>query len=369
MTLAEQGNPFPQSFEEHLARVPEVIYADTAFRGDFDESPPQHTTRWISYYVKNGTQCHEYLTLNTDYEVGNLDDWKTAYRKPWTIGEALYKDRLYQLEETDLPASLHLGGMESSLQGWLSIVHFLAMIASVFIIPTLIISALILGPEIISEFKREPLYYLFFAPLPLWWITYKLKKSGYLAKFSKPKKPLISFHRATGLVTINTKKSSETLPFREFQCCGMTVFTPNNGIKRLAFGLKHRHSPTWVRLEGSMTAAYSGYPWPLTVRWELISHYMNVTRPLPDIPIFGPFRHLDPTTREWDKKHNRPKTVWLDMPHEEYRSLASAAMKAVETYPVPKYPTTKNSTDRSSLGEKQKDWEPAGDGKHWYQLG
>lgn len=359
MTAIHKAEDYPQSFDEHVDRLPEVTYADTAFKGDFDESPPTNTTRWISYYIKNHTRCHEYLTLNTEYEVGDLREWKSAYCEPWTQGEAQYQQRQYLSNGSELPAALHLTNMAQSLQEWIKTIQSLSLIGSIFIAPTLIISFLIMGVDMIYSMLSEPLYFLVFLPIPIWWLTNKILDAGWSAKYSKPDKPSFSFHRDTGMVTIRTKKHSTTLPFREFQGCGMTVYAPNSAIKRLAFGIKHKHSMIWARMEGSLTAAYSAYPWPLAIRWELLTHYMDITRPLPDIPIFEPFRHLDPTTKEWDKKHNRPETVWLNMPEEEYRSLTSAAMKVAQHYPV----------DANQDSEDLKNWKPAGDGKHWYQLG
>jgi hypothetical protein len=34
--------------------------------------------------------------------------------------------------------------------------------------------------------------------------------------------------------------------------------------------------------------------------WDLIRQYMDVTRSLPDIPLFEPWRPLDPTTKSHD---------------------------------------------------------------------
>lgn len=359
MMAIHKTEDYPQSFDEHVARLPEVTYADTAFKGDFDESPPKSTTRWIGYYIKNHTRCHEYLALNFGSEVGMLRQWKKIYCEPWTQGEAQYRQKQYLSNGSELPATLHLDNLSQSLLEWVKTIRSLSIIGSIFILPTLIISLLIMGLDLIYSMLSEPLYFLVFLPIPIWWLSNIILDKGWIAKHSKPDKPAFSFHRDTGMVTIRTKKHSTTLPFREFQGCGMTVYAPNSAIKRLAFGIKHKHSMIWARMEGSMTAAYSAYPWPLSVRWELITHYMDVTRPLPDIPIFEPFRHLDPTTKEWDLKHGRPKNVWLNMTDEDYLKLMSDAVDAAKNYPV----------DSLSESKDNSQWKPAGDGKHWYQLG
>lgn len=360
MTAIHKTEDYPQSFDEHVARLPEVTYADTAFKGDFDESPPKNTTRWIGYYIKNHTRCHEYLALNFGSEVGMLRQWKKIYCEPWTQGEAQYRQRQYLSNGSELPATLHLDNLEQSLLEWLKTIHALAIIGTFVAVGSPVMGLILVGLYWPFSIVTTPwLLATHFIPPLVLWVTYSIEKAGWLAKHSKPDKPAFSFHRDTGMVTIRTKKHSTTLPFREFQGCGMTVYVPNSAIKRLAFGIKHKHSMIWARMEGSMTAAYSAYPWPLSVRWELITHYMDVTRPLPDIPIFEPFRHLDPTTKEWDLKHGRPKNVWLNMTEEDYLKLMSDAVDAAKNYPV----------DSLSESKDNSQWKPAGDGKHWYQLG
>jgi hypothetical protein len=91
---------------------------------------------------------------------------------------------------------------------------------------------------------------------------------------------------------------------------------------------------------------------------ELVNHFMDVSRPLPDIPELEPYRHLDSTTREWDKENSRLERLWRDMLYEEYEALVEASLQAVESYPF-----------LNPRLVKKKGWKHAGDGKHWYQIG
>ena len=47
--------------------------------------------------------------------------------------------------------------------------------------------------------------------------------------------------------------------------------------------------------------------------WDFIQNYMDVTRPLPDIPALEAYRHLDPVTADHDRKNKRSARHWRDM--------------------------------------------------------
>ena len=47
--------------------------------------------------------------------------------------------------------------------------------------------------------------------------------------------------------------------------------------------------------------------------WERLVRFMDNTKPLPDIPEYEGYRHLDPITAEFDKHNNRPEVYWRDM--------------------------------------------------------
>ena len=59
----------------------------------------------------------------------------------------------------------------------------------------------------------------------------------------------------------------------------------------------------------------------------MIQAYMDVSQPLPDIPMNEPFRHKDSTTIAYDKAHNRKPDFWFSMNDEEF---IQAATKIIE---------------------------------------
>ena len=55
--------------------------------------------------------------------------------------------------------------------------------------------------------------------------------------------------------------------------------------------------------------------------WDLIRQYMDVTKPLPDIPLFEAYRRLDFTTRAYDEKKGRDPLHWRNMNEEDYEAF------------------------------------------------
>lgn len=359
MTATSNALECPENIEEHVARLPETVYSSTAFIGDFDEAPARHSTWWVKDYLENNTRCHEYLVLNQTYEVGELCEWKERYFKQWTKAEANYNQRQYLNHGSDLPAAYHFWSVEFTLLGFLEVMQFLALMGSFMSIGSPILGSFLMMDLywVLSIFYDPVLLTIHLVPILLFFAVKALIKSGIPSSISKTPRPTISFHRNTGMVKIRRRMKTKTFPFREMQGAAFTTYDPHSKLKRLAFGIKHKHSSAWATMEGNLTASTPLERWTLNLRWEFLTHFMDVSRPLPDVPMLEPFRHLDPTTREWDKKNGRDKTIWLNMSNEAYKSLCSAALESAKQYPY-----NKSNTKRSQ-------WKPAGDGKHWYQLG
>lgn len=53
--------------------------------------------------------------------------------------------------------------------------------------------------------------------------------------------------------------------------------------------------------------------------WDMIQQFMDVTKPLPDLPIFEPFRHRDPITAAHDCRIERDPFKWRKMTPEFWR--------------------------------------------------
>ncbi|EAR10061.1 hypothetical protein MED297_08231 [Reinekea sp. MED297] len=159
--------------------------------------------------------------------------------------------------------------------------------------------------------------------------------------------------RDTGMIRLfNNNKEWADLPFQEFE--GFNTMIPTGrGSQTRKLSMVHR--PTGAGLlvgEGGVDG------WHPALLWEFYQHYMDVSRPLPDVPEFEPYRHLDPTTREWDKQHNRPERYWRDMDPETYKQMVDEAITAAKAYPFLEPETAETQQ-----------WAPSGQGKHWFQMG
>ncbi|PPC75659.1 hypothetical protein C4K68_19370, partial [Pokkaliibacter plantistimulans] len=47
--------------------------------------------------------------------------------------------------------------------------------------------------------------------------------------------------------------------------------------------------------------------------WSFVQQYMDISKPLPDVPLWEFFRQLDPTTRAFDARRQRKRRLWRDM--------------------------------------------------------
>jgi len=66
--------------------------------------------------------------------------------------------------------------------------------------------------------------------------------------------------------------------------------------------------------------------------WEYVLAFMDNTQPLPDVPEFEPYRHLDPLTAEFDKKNNRPAKYWQLMAFEQQNKIAEKFNDAAKVF-------------------------------------
>jgi hypothetical protein len=60
--------------------------------------------------------------------------------------------------------------------------------------------------------------------------------------------------------------------------------------------------------------------------WDTLQRYMDITQPLPELPILEQFRHLDPTTAEHDRQSKRDPRRWRDMPYRVWERRGRAEM-------------------------------------------
>ncbi len=138
--------------------------------------------------------------------------------------------------------------------------------------------------------------------------------------------PEWEINRRTGLVTVWSyprkrlfrKREEPTVthyPFYEFD--GWVRAAADRFGPRYDFVLCHRYKKLEVHL-GEMLSL-NRFPNACYAHWDFIQNYMDVTRPLPDIPQFELYRHLDPVTAEHDRSTSRPARYWRDMDDKTFR--------------------------------------------------
>ncbi len=125
----------------------------------------------------------------------------------------------------------------------------------------------------------------------------------------------VAFCRRSGLV----KTFQGNFPFYEFDAF-IEMAADMKGNQRHTLKVRHRYPQfskdkrsglpmefTFPTDTGSIAERYA--------MWDMLSRFMDVSQPLPDIPRLEPFRHLDPTTRAFDEagKRGRPATYWRDL--------------------------------------------------------
>lgn len=162
--------------------------------------------------------------------------------------------------------------------------------------------------------------------LPCWGIGYLLEKYFPHFVYRLPKGPKWELNRRTGMVTLyhdpdKSDKPGEIMaqaPFDEWD--GYLLSVPD------------RQGNVWYRLN----LVHKVHEWALPLNqlmpvttnqedvlafWPMICRYMDVTQPLPDIPMFEPFRHEDYRTVRHDEKSERHPRFWRDMAPERYEEF------------------------------------------------
>jgi hypothetical protein len=167
--------------------------------------------------------------------------------------------------------------------------------------------------------------FLFGISIPtIWWILAKILLMTNLFKHQNN----ILFHRRKGTISIPRKKSPPLeLPFDEFEGFLGSSVNPS-GSTDYHLILAHRYTATLIQNP-------SGHqdPCVINVEWEIMQQFMDISKPLPDIPSAEPFRERDPVTATYDKQLNRPPRYWRDMDIAKAKQMQDAAYKAASQYP------------------------------------
>ncbi|SEP17435.1 hypothetical protein [Aquisalimonas asiatica] len=299
-----------------------TTYADTAFAGSRpDDLPPGQDLESMGYFGRKalgvrlpllGPQCWEPMAAATNvFELDRLREGSGG-----------------QLEKDLAEREPHRCRMWASRADPLVLIAQFGAFAGFIAVVSLAVVMLFLITDGLSEFARERISaqftYFFLPSFILWLLCRLLVRSGWFTL-----KRDTRFYRDTGMVSLwaGRKVGRVELPFAEFEAFASPVSTAVGTIRH-RLGLIHRGTGYSVGYPGAQVDL-----WETQVIWEAMQQFMDVSRPLPDIPEFDGTRHLDPVTAEYDRKSGRPQRYWLDMERSHASALHERARKAARAYP------------------------------------
>lgn len=132
-------------------------------------------------------------------------------------------------------------------------------------------------------------------------------------------------NRQTGMLTIGRRfQKSFSAPLYEFDAT--LEFRPGpHGNSGFAIWLHHRYTSVEVFLGAKIQSLGMNLEEALAF-WDTLQRYMDVTQPLPELPILEQFRHLDPVTAKHDQQNKRGPRHWRDMPYRTWEHRGRAEM-------------------------------------------
>lgn len=140
------------------------------------------------------------------------------------------------------------------------------------------------------------------------------------------------FFRPTGLVKFRTwREETFEAPFIEFDPY-ISYHVQPKGPTSYKLQLRHRYSG-WQTV---VAEVHNTLKHELYAHWDELQRYMDVSQPLPDIPALELYRHLDPTTADYDAagKRGRPADYWATLDLEWWEKEGYPAhMENIRNFP------------------------------------
>lgn len=119
------------------------------------------------------------------------------------------------------------------------------------------------------------------------------------------------FNRIDGMVRFKRRfRKLFVAPFEEFDPV-LRVMPTGHGSHDYAIWLYHRYTNKKLCLAVKVHALGLDRVNALAF-WDCLQRYMDVTQPLPDLPVLEQSRHLDPVTAAHDVQTGRPERRWRD---------------------------------------------------------
>ncbi|HIF9194871.1 TPA: hypothetical protein ACX6PX_000075 [Photobacterium damselae] len=219
---------------------------------------------------------------------------------------------------------------------WWGLIYFYAVtfakVIALIMMPMFFVVTVIVN--ILSDARQNEVNQVYFVLTCILIVCLIIWGSFSLFNGKIPVKTLFSLSRETGMVTLHGSGNKVLFshPFIEFDCYLTTTPTPQGFFDYQLF-LVHRYNgykhgvPIGRFINGSKQLdEYKRL-------WNMIQAYMDVSQPLPDIPMNEPFRDKDSATIAYDKAHNRKPDFWFSMSDEEFEQAVAKIVEKQNTEP------------------------------------
>ena len=313
--------------------MPNPHYALTAYNSS-NPAPPQDKPKdqWLPYSAHGRTQPRKpsggfgnfFLVANWSFNVCK----KHQHLKPDPAH--IPTSQLHQITHEDqIPKNFHYTTSDHWVHyetgGLAGMLHFLAVgaLCATFVTPLAVILEVIVN-QTLTPIKEPSWYKIWLVCFTAYIIPKVLVEKGWVRFKTKA----ILF-RTTGMVHLFPRGNKEVIirPYSEFDCSFSTHTGPKGGSS-VSIWLSHRYEKH-IKFPLNSDAT----PYTACLACDMFEQFMDVSKPLPDVPESEKYRPYDPTTAEWDKAHNRPPRLFADMSKERWKALDKAIWKYAMAYP------------------------------------
>lgn len=228
------------------------------------------------------------------------------------------------------------------------LIHFLGVFgkwSGLFLIPVVVITYLafvyILAPAETwySVLQKTGLEFSLIIAIPMatWLLASLLFKLFPSWSIKNGRGPEWELNRRTGLVTV--WQYPRKLPFRKrgepeviqypfYEFDAWVLGAADRFGPRFDIVLCHRYSKLTVYI-GDGLLGWQRDSKPCYALWDFLQNYMDVSRPLPELPALEAYRHLDPVTAAHDRQTGRPARYWRDMDDETFKEKVAEMARQV----------------------------------------
>ncbi|WP_231671813.1 hypothetical protein [Pseudomonas quasicaspiana] len=318
-------------------------YAPTAYRSDnIPEQLPSEERSWLKRFGKRRLPWGYTLDIAPDDFLQERSPDKLRFQ------EKMFKERDEKMAAgTYVPApyehvdfhnrhdhqQFRFSLWSTRSQFWLHLLIFGKGFFLVGLAPLLfaLVAAIYTLPNTPIEIAMDTLKYVFpwVTGLPLLcWAIGSLVIHKFPKLWVKPSRgPIWELNRRTGLVTLfDYKNNGEykkngtigelTAPFYEFDAYIVSVAERQGSMNHVLF-LAHRYRDIVIDFS-ALVNLDNRWQMPCAL-WDFLQNYMDTSGPLPELPRYEEFRHLDPATAAYDQQTCRPPRFWIDMDDATYK--------------------------------------------------